>query len=150
MYAEAGLDLDADLDRLNAAPRIAPDPAAADYMRDNYTPDARPEAPVLAVQRKGDGVTSPSLQRAYADAALDRVGPGMIRSLWLDGAGHCSFSAEEILASVEALDRRVRDGAWPERAAIFVDHEPAPMPRVCFRDGPCDDYRGVIEAIADE
>ncbi len=150
MYADAGLDLAADLDRLNAAPRIVADPAAADYMRDNYTPDARPEVPVLAVQRKGDGVTSPSLQRAYADAALARVGPAMIESLWLDGAGHCNFSTEEIAASVDALDRRVRDGAWPEPAAMFVAHEPAPMPRVCFRDGPCDGYAGVAEGIADE
>lgn len=146
MYAEAGLDLEADLVRLNAAPRIAANPAAAAYMRDNYTPDARPEAPVLAVQRKGDGVTSPSLQRAYADAALERVGPDMIQSLWLDGAGHCNFTAEEIAASVETLDARVSGGAWPERAAVFVDHEPAPMPRVCFRDGPCEGYPGGIEA----
>jgi pimeloyl-ACP methyl ester carboxylesterase len=146
LYAQAGLDLQADLERLNAAPRVAADPGAAAYMRDNYTPDARPRVPVLAVQRKGDGVTSPSLQRAYADAALERVGPDMIRSLWLDGAGHCNFSPEEILASVDALDRRVRDGRWPEPAAPFIAHEPVPMPRVCFRDGPCDGYPGGVEA----
>jgi pimeloyl-ACP methyl ester carboxylesterase len=146
LYAQAGLDLEADLERLNAAPRVAADPAASAYMRDNYTPDARPEVPVLAVQKKGDGVTSPSLQRAYADAALERVGPDMIQSLWLDGAGHCNFSPEEIVASVDALARRVREGRWQEPAAPFVEHEPAPMPRVCFRDGPCDGYPGGIEA----
>jgi pimeloyl-ACP methyl ester carboxylesterase len=151
MYAAAGLDIEADLERLNAAPRIAADPAAASYMRDNYTPDARPGVPVLAVQRKGDGVTSPSLQRAYADAALERVGPELIRSLWLDGAGHCNFTPDEIVAAVEMLDARVRDGVWPASAAIFVEHRPAPMPRVCFRDGPCEGYGGDLgAAVHDE
>ncbi len=76
LYAAAGLDLDRDLDALKTGQRVAADPAATRYMLDHYTPNARPTVPTLAVQNIGDGLTSPSLQRAYLEAAEHRA-PGM-------------------------------------------------------------------------
>ena len=133
LYAKAGLDLEADLERLNAAPRITAAPKAVAYMKAHYTPTARPFVPLLAVQAEGDGMTSPSLQRGYAEAASPRV----VQSLWLHKAGHCNFTAAEVMAALRQLEARLDSGRWPAPAAPFVAHQPAPMLRPCVRGGVC-------------
>jgi pimeloyl-ACP methyl ester carboxylesterase len=132
LYRAAGLGLDGDLDRLNRGPSISATPAASDYMLRHYTPYARPAVPLVAVQAIGDGLTSPSMQRAYAEAA----GKGA-RSLWVPKAGHCGFKPETVLATLHFLERRLDKGKWGERPAGFVDHVPAPMLRPCFRGRTC-------------
>ncbi len=132
LYRDAGLDLDADLARLNAAPRVKAEPGAVDYMMRHYTPNARPAVPMLAVQTIGDGLTSPSLQRGYAQAAR-----GDVRSLWVRQAGHCTFKPDMVLASIRLLDARIARGTWPITPAGFVTHTPAPMLRPCVRGERC-------------
>lgn len=133
LYKKAGLDLDADLARLNAAPRITARPAAVRYMSANYAPTARPRVPLLAVQAKGDGATSPSMQQAYADAAP----AARFASLWLDQAGHCGFAAPQLLAALRHLEARLDSGRWPMPAAPFVPYRAPPMLRPCFRGTRC-------------
>ncbi len=133
LYAKAGISLDADLATLAAAPRISADPRAVEYMRSYYTPTARPAVPLLAVQAFGDGTTSPSLQRSYAENAP----PKMMDSQYVERAGHCSFSVEETLAAVHRLEARLDSGKWPPRAPPFVPHEPAPLLRACFQGKSC-------------
>jgi len=133
LYRKAGLDLDADLARLNAGPRVAGSARAAGYMKRNYTPDARPSVPLLAVQAAGDGATSPSMQRAYAETAA----PRRFASLWLGQAGHCGFSSPQVLASLQYLEDRLGTGRWGKRPAPFIAHQPAPMLRPCWRGRAC-------------
>jgi hypothetical protein len=89
--------------------------------------------PVLAVQTIGDGLTSPSLQRGYADAARSPK----VRSLFIRAAGHCTFKPEAVMASIRYLDRRLQSGRWGERPASFAAHTPPPMLRPCVRNGRC-------------
>lgn len=133
LYAKAGLDLDADLAALNSAPRVAPKPSAVAYMRANYTPTARPRVPLLAVQAIGDGATSPSLQLGYDQAAPRK----MFASLWLPQAGHCNFTAAQVVASIRFTEARLDSGRWPARPEGFVAHRPAPMLRPCWRGRAC-------------
>lgn len=133
LYAKAGLDLRADLARLNAGARVTAKPAAVRYMMAHYTPTARPKVPLLSVQAIGDGATSPSLQRAYAEVAP----VAMFKAMWLEQAGHCGFSAEAILASLRALEKRLDTGVWDETTPGFVAHTPAPMLRPCLRGRSC-------------
>ncbi|MEJ6008852.1 alpha/beta hydrolase [Novosphingobium aquae] len=133
LYAKAGLNLDADLARLNQAPRIAPQPKAVAYMRANYTPSARPRVPLLAVQAIGDGATSPSMQLAYEQAAPRKT----FASLWVPQAGHCNFTAAQVVASIRYIEARLDNGRWPARPEGFVAHRPAPMLRPCWRGGSC-------------
>ena len=102
-------------------------------MRKYYTPFAAPKVPLLAVQAFGDGTTSPSLQRAYAENAPAK----MMDSQYVKRAGHCSFSVEETLASVKQLETRLDTGKWPPRAPPFAEHQPAPMLRPCFQGKTC-------------
>ncbi|RYE02316.1 MAG: alpha/beta hydrolase [Sphingomonadales bacterium] len=129
LYRKAGLDLDAELARLNAGQRIAAKPEAVDYMVRNYTPNARPNVPLLAVQTIGDGLTSPSLQRGYAEAAKGRD----VKSVYVRGAGHCTFTPEAAMASIRYLDERLSRGKWGAAPAAFVPHTPSPMLRPFVR-----------------
>jgi pimeloyl-ACP methyl ester carboxylesterase len=132
LYRRAGLRLDADLATLNASPRIAARPTAVAYMMANYTPNARPRVPLLAVQTIGDGLTPPALQRGYAEAAR-----GDVRSYYVDGAGHCTFSTAQVMASIRHLDARLSNRYWSKAPGEFVRHTPAPMLRPCVRGGRC-------------
>jgi pimeloyl-ACP methyl ester carboxylesterase len=113
LYREAGLDLEADLDRLNAAPRIAADPVAVAYMRDNYVPSGQLRIPVLSYHEIGDGATSARLQTAYQDIVRRAGREDMFRAAWVRRAGHCGFTAAEHLAALEALETRIADDRWP-------------------------------------
>ncbi|MDT8758428.1 alpha/beta hydrolase [Sphingomonas psychrotolerans] len=132
LYRKAGVDLEADLVRLNAGPRVKAEPKAVAYMLRHYTPNARPQVPLLAVQAIGDGLTSPSLQRGYAEAAR-----GDVRSLYVRAAGHCGFTPEVTLAAIRHLDQRLRTGRWGAMPAAFVAYTPPPMLRPCVRGRAC-------------
>ncbi|RYY26659.1 MAG: alpha/beta hydrolase [Sphingomonadales bacterium] len=129
LYRKAGLDLDADLARLNAGQRVSAKAEAVDYMVRNYTPNAQPRVPLLAVQTIGDGLTSPSLQRGYAEAARGRD----VKSVYVHGAGHCTFTPEAVMASIRFLDQRLERGKWGTAPAVFVPHTPPPMLRPFVR-----------------
>ncbi|MBB3357150.1 MULTISPECIES: alpha/beta hydrolase [unclassified Novosphingobium] len=133
LYAQAGLNLNADLARLDAVPRIPAKPAAVAYMMQHYTPDARPRVPVVSLQAEGDGITSPSLQQAYVDAAR----PAMVKGLWYRGAGHCRFPPEALLGALSTLEARLDRARWVVPKGPFVAHRPAPMLRPCLRGKPC-------------
>ena len=137
LYAKAGLDIDADLARLHAGRRIAAEPAAVRYMTNHYTPNARPRAPLLAVQMIGDGVTSPSLQRAYVEAARANAFSGSVRALWVANAGHCTFDTPTVMASLKIIAERITQGRWPATPPVFVAHTPPPMLRPCVRGKQC-------------
>lgn len=157
MYALAGLELDADLERLDAAPRIAADPVAATYMMRNATPSGEIGVPVLSLHPVGDGVTSPSMQAGFIEAVKSAGNGGLVAAAWNARAGHCTSSPGEMLAAVEALQSRIETGRWSvtpaelndrARAAgtaapTFVEHEPAPLLRQCVdRPGRCPGYPG--------
>jgi pimeloyl-ACP methyl ester carboxylesterase len=133
LYAQAGLKLDDDLARLNAGERVKANPRAVAYMMANYTPNARPLVPLLAVQTIGDGLTPPALQRGYAEAAKGRD----VRSLYVSDAGHCTFDTRQVMASIRHLDARLSQGRWRAPPAVFVPHTPAPMLRPCVRGRKC-------------
>ncbi len=134
LYKRAGLDLEADLRTLAAAPRIKGAPKAVAYMMANYTPTAKPRAPIASLQALGDGLTSPSLQRAYVEAAPRT----MARALWYEGAGHCRLPASAVLAALEMLESRLDRGGWPTPSSDFVaGGTVAPMLRPCVRGGRC-------------
>ncbi|WP_428408715.1 alpha/beta hydrolase [Hyphococcus sp.] len=139
LYAEAGLELESDLKRLNEGERITAQAEHVQYMLDNYTPTAAPRVPLLAVQRVGDGMTSPALQGVYADAAQANSGEDMVKSLWIDAPGHCNFTPDELLISIAMIAERIQTGAWPEPdEKTFTDYQPMPMQRPCFRGGACE------------
>lgn len=119
-YAEAGLDLGADLDRLAKAPRIAPDPAASAYLARFGLPLGRTAVPVLTMHTVADGTAPVAHERAYAE----RVGPGdELRQLFVNRAGHCVFTASEEITALRTLERRLDRGRWPSTGATTLNSE---------------------------
>ncbi|MEV0157854.1 alpha/beta fold hydrolase [Micromonospora sp. NPDC050686] len=113
-YRTAGLDLRADLDRLAAAPRIAADPAAVDYMHRIGVPQGRTPVPVVTMHTVGDGGAPPHQERWYADQVRQVGNPGKLRQLYVERGGHCSFSAAEEIGMLRTLFTRIDTGHWPD------------------------------------
>ncbi|MBO9580393.1 MAG: alpha/beta hydrolase [Sphingobium sp.] len=133
LYHSAGLDLEADLSRLNSGTRVTASSQATDYMLANYTPNARPLVPIIAVQMIGDGATSPALQRGYMEAAPANMAHG----LYVRGAGHCTFDAATTIAALGMLERRITKRGWSQAPAPFISYVPQPMMRPCVRGKIC-------------
>ena len=94
LYRTAGLDLEQDLATLEAAPRIAANPAAVDYLTDNivFNGDLG-DVPVLTMHTKGDGLVVNQDEQAYASIVEDRA---LLRTV----------------AAFNALVHRIDTGAW--------------------------------------
>ncbi|WP_051766586.1 alpha/beta hydrolase family protein [Saccharothrix syringae] len=114
LYAEAGLDLRADLGRLAAAPRVAADPAAVSYLSAGivFTGDVR--VPVLTVNGLGDQISTVAQQQSY-EALARREGNGrLVRQAYVRTAGHCTFTVGEQVAAIDRVWHRLRTGDWPD------------------------------------
>ena len=116
LYAQAGLDLRKDLRTLNAGATIKADPAAARYLDDNISFDGTISVPVLSVHTTGDGLVVPPNESAYATDVTHAGNSALLRQLFVHRAGHCAFSPGEIVASVQALLRRLDGGVWDDTA----------------------------------
>jgi pimeloyl-ACP methyl ester carboxylesterase len=112
-YRAAGLDLRADLDRLNAAPRIAADPDAVRYMRRFGVPQGTTPTPVITLHTTGDGGVVPGQERWYAEQVRGAGEPNKLRQLFVERGMHCSLSAAEEIVALRGLFERIDTGRWP-------------------------------------
>jgi hypothetical protein len=112
-YAKAGLDLNADLAELAAAPRITPDPKAVAYMYRYGVPRATNPVPMLNLHNTHDGGALVDQTGWYADQ-VDRFGdPRKLRQVYLNRGNHCAYSAAEEITALRAVERRAETGRWP-------------------------------------
>ncbi|GIG68879.1 hypothetical protein [Phytomonospora endophytica] len=110
-YAAAGLDLDADLDRLNAAPRVSADASAAARLA-GLTPTGRLNAPVLTMHTVGDGLVPVEHESVFA-GRVEAGGRGdLLRRVHTDRGGHCCHTVSEYAVALRALEDRVTTGDW--------------------------------------
>jgi pimeloyl-ACP methyl ester carboxylesterase len=115
LYEQAGLDLDADLDVLAAAPRIVADPAAVQYATDNVVFDGEIRDPLLTLHTNGDQLVVVEQERAYADTVGEAGTRSLVRQAFIERAGHCTFTPAETIAALQALIARIDDGHWRNR-----------------------------------
>ncbi len=114
LYATAELDLQGDLDRLAAAPRVDADPDAVSYLERNiiFSGDLG-GVPVVTVHSDGDGLVTPDNEHAYAEVVAAAGQQDLLRQLYVHRGGHCTFSAAEILTALAVLMERIDAGSWP-------------------------------------
>ena len=160
LYAQAGLDLKADLHSLNAGANIRADPAAAAYLARYISFDGRVRVPVLSMHTTGDGLVIPPNESAYAQVVTEAGNQDMLRQAFVHRAGHCVFTAAETISALNVLLKRIDTGSWDDAAlrpdalnaaatslgaqanqvfgfafdASFVNYKTAPYPRP-FADG---------------
>lgn len=149
LYADAGLDLDADLDALERAPRIRADPGAVAYFEEHiaFTGELG-GTPVVTLHSLGDGLVPVDHVGSYADVVAWAGNRDLLATLHVARGGHCAFTAAETLTAFDVLVHHVEHGRWPDldparlnarardrfpqedaRHPAFVAFEPPPMLR---------------------
>lgn len=114
LYDSAGLDLDADLAALAAAPRVSADPGAVTYMENYFTPRGALGVPVLTMHERGDNYPTVTQARAYSDVVRRAGNQAMLRQVFVDRPGHCRYTGAEFVAAVRTLENRVTTGRWTD------------------------------------
>jgi pimeloyl-ACP methyl ester carboxylesterase len=114
LYAAAGLDLNQDLDTLNAAPRISANPAAAAYVTRYVTYNGNLSMPVLTLHTTGDGLVEVTDENAYASVVRSAGDNSMLRQVFVHRAGHCTFTPAETISAFQTLINRLDTGRWED------------------------------------
>jgi len=112
LYAEAGLDLEADLNALNDAPRITADPSAVEYLETYIIFNGDIRIPVLTLHTTGDGLVSNQNENAYADVVRKAGNNRFLRRTFVHRAGHCTFTPAETVTALQNLIERLDGGIW--------------------------------------
>ncbi|KAA2250950.1 hypothetical protein F0L68_38315 [Solihabitans fulvus] len=127
-YAEAGADLEADLDALNAAPRITNDPKATEYLiRTAGFPGLTP-VPVVTMHTTRDGAAPVEHERALADRVALVGDPDRLVQLYIDRNFTCAFSPAEVITALDLLEERARTGKWGDTSAEALNATAAAYP----------------------
>ncbi|MGW6456242.1 hypothetical protein ACWF94_09990 [Streptomyces sp. NPDC055078] len=117
LYAEAGATLDADLERVNAAPRIEASEFALEFWNApgrNVT--GNPRVPVLRVNGLGDTAVPFSLAQGYRERVHATGNGDLVRFAFVDSEGHLASSTAESAALIEVMTRRLDTGRWDDTA----------------------------------
>lgn len=127
-YAHAGLDLEADLDALNAAPRYAADPDAVSTVEEIGTYDGT-GSPVITIKTLGDSADPAPLDEAYrrtfeASGNADEL----LRTLLIERSGHGGQTFGEHLAAFRVLEQRLDTGEWPDVSPASMNGRVAELP----------------------
>lgn len=147
-YDKAGLDLDADIAALDAAPRYSADPDAVATAETIGTYDGT-GSPVFAVKTIGDGADSTGLDDSYTKLFAAVGNADNLRTAFIERPGHSTQSELEFRVSFEVLMERLDTGAWPDTSpealnaradaiadgaedlggSLFIDFTPTPALR---------------------
>jgi pimeloyl-ACP methyl ester carboxylesterase len=127
LYAQAGLDLDADLDALNDAGRIAANPSSLKYLEHNIIFNGDIDVPVLTLHTAGDGLVSNQNESAYADVVREDGNNRLLRRTFVHRAGHCTFTPAETVTALVNLIQRLDSGIWPDLAPDVLNAEAATL-----------------------
>ena len=120
-YKDAGLDLQADVAKVNNAPRISADSAAVEEINLHGDYSGKLEKPFLMNNLTGDSSVSPQASGAYVELVRRNGRAHLVRLIHVNGAGHCAFRANERVAAIEVMNERVRTGVWPSTAAADLN-----------------------------
>ena len=117
LYQEAGLDLDADIARVNAFPRVTASPYALEWWnRPGRTAKGTPRIPLLRLHEVGDQQVPISLVQGYGDLIRANGKDDLYRFAAVNSPAHCNYTAAETMAAVETMMRRLDTGHGEARS----------------------------------
>jgi alpha-beta hydrolase superfamily lysophospholipase len=114
LYKQAGLDLNADLDALNAASRVSANLSSVQYLEQNIIFNGNIGIPVLTMHTTGDGLVSNQNESAYADVVREAGNNRLLGRTFVHRAGHCTFTPAETVTALANLIQRLDTGEWPD------------------------------------
>ena len=116
LYKAAGLNLKADLTKLNNATRISADPGAVQYLSQNIAFNGHISIPVLTMHTTGDGLVVPENEQAYRSVVRSEGNQPLLRQIYVHRAGHCAFTPAETITAARTLLNRLDTGSWAGQA----------------------------------
>jgi pimeloyl-ACP methyl ester carboxylesterase len=141
LYDQAGLSLQADLDKLEATARIAATPSAVDYLEKYIVFNGDIEQPVLTMHTTGDGLVLNQDEQAYASVVRSAGNASLLREVFVHRAGHCSFTPAETITAFNTLIERLNKGHWND------SNQPAKMNPAAAALGPAYNTLGEGTAV---
>jgi hypothetical protein len=60
-------------------------------------------------------------EQAYRDTVRHAGTASLLRQVFTERAGHCTFTPAEVVASMQVLVTRIDDGHWPRTDAAAMD-----------------------------
>lgn len=122
LYAQAGLDLQADLNILARTPRVEAQRHAVDYFERYiaFNGDLG-GVPVVTLHSLGDGLVPVDHMQLYGDVVRWAGQDGLLRQLYVARGGHCFFTSAEVFTAFDALLARIDDRAWPDMASARLN-----------------------------
>jgi pimeloyl-ACP methyl ester carboxylesterase len=130
LYRQTNLDLRRDLRLLARGPRVRADVSATRYLIRNIVYDGRIRVPVLTLHTTADGLVVSPHEGAYRDAVRRAGRAHLLKQLYVERPGHCTFTNDEMLTALNVLLERLDRGRWPRVSGrTFPDYEPPPFLR---------------------
>lgn len=117
LYRTAGLDLKADLAKLTATTDKQVERGPLGWMTRTSEPTGRLTVPNLAVHTISDQLVPVEHENEYARAVRAAGRAPLLRQAYVKRVGHCNFTASEYVASLQAVEKRVKTGHWPGTTA---------------------------------
>lgn len=115
LYKKAKLNLNDDLNKINAFPRIKAKKSAIKWWSaPGRTHIGEPKVPLFRMHNNGDGLVIPSLTKGYESLVTKKGYNDFFRSAYVQRWGHCSYSASEFITAIEIINKRIDTGVWPE------------------------------------
>jgi pimeloyl-ACP methyl ester carboxylesterase len=122
-YAEAGLDLRADLAKLARTPRITPDLDAVGYLYRFGVARGTTPVPSISIHTTGDGGSVTDQERWFAGQVRRHGDPGELRQLFVERGAHCSTNAAEEIVMLRSLFTKMSTGRWPDTSPRKLNAE---------------------------
>ena len=115
LYAEAEVDLDADLERVNAAQRVeASQHALAFWNAPGRNHRGTPKIPLLRMHEIGDFQVPMAIVDGYDELIAENGAEPLYRTAFIDAPTHCGFNPGEAAAALETMMQRLDSGRWAE------------------------------------
>jgi hypothetical protein len=113
LYREAGLDLESEIAKLNAAPRVTASPHALKFWgAPGRTVKGNPKVPLLRMHEIGDFQVPLALVQGYDPLVRQNGKETLYRTAFVEAPTHCGFNVAELAAAVETMMRRLNTGRW--------------------------------------
>jgi uncharacterized tannase-like protein DUF6351 len=116
LYQAAGLNLNADLSKLQRARPIVASPKAVSYLARNIAFNGEIHIPVLSMHTEGDGLVVPQNESAYQQVVARDGNSRFLRQTFVSRAGHCAFTPAETVSVIKVLLNRLNTGQWDSAA----------------------------------
>lgn len=119
LYREAGLDIRADIERINREPRVATDSkdVAAKMDHPSRTPRGTPRIPLFRMDNVADSGNPTTAMRAYSDLVRWNGLDSLYRASVVGRGGHAHCTPAEKVAAIKIVEHRLDTGEWPDTDA---------------------------------